>query len=250
MILVEAAENHHEVSLAGHLPGTVAQRVDGVLRDGVDTAVHRAPGGVALCELDLRAVEVFHGLERAYIVFHLELARAATFVETTHGVVADYENPVVAVSLDRKEALTFHGGIFHEHNGLVADFLGHGVVFGGSHRAKRFLAVHGSAELQAQYAAHFVVEHAFGHLALADHIEEGACEIIVVVAEVAFGCQAVGIGAHLHVETVERGLAGVVGASPVSYDHAVETPVALENFVEHQVIVAGVLAADFVVGSH
>ena len=62
--------------------------------------------------------------------------------------------------------------------------------------------------------------------------------------------QSIGPCAHLEVKTVADGLLSVVSTTPVADDHTVELPVALEDLVEHDIIMAIVLVFVEVVGAH
>ena len=97
------------------------------------------------------------------------------------------------------------------------------------------------AELQAEYAAHLVVEFLSAELAGLDPFKIGFCKMITVVNIRGAGGQAVGPSAVLEVEAVGDSLVGIVGASPVADHHSVEAPLALQDIHEHGLVVAEVL---------
>lgn len=114
----------------------------------------------------------------------------------------------------------------------------------------RFAGVHRRAENQPQHPARLVVERRRRSLALAEHIEVGGGEVIVVVGVAGTPAQTVGPRTELHVETVLGGLLRVVRAAPVGDDHAVEGPVAFQNVVQQVAVVAAMLSLVFIVGAH
>ena len=120
----------------------------------------------------------------------------------------------------------------------------------GAERAPRTVGIHRRAEDQPQDVARLVVDGLHRHLAAAQHLQIGLGQVVLVVAERALRGQAVGVGAHLDVEAVQRRLARVVGAAPVGDDAAVEAPLTAQNVVQQHAVVAAVLAQIAVVGAH
>ena len=117
------------------------------------------------------------------------------------------------------------------------------------------MLVHRRAEVEAQHASHLLVEcfHEVG-LALAgglvDELLVRLCKIVGVVGVGASHRQSVGPCSELHVESVEDGLFGVVTAAPVAHDDSVEAPVAFQDTVQRDIIMAVVLVVVEVVGTH
>ena len=123
-------------------------------------------------------------------------------------------------------------------------------MFGRIERPERFLRIHRRAENQPQHPAGLVVERGRRSLALAQHVEIGSGQIVVVIGVAGSPAQTVGPRPELHVETVLGGLLRVVDAAPVGDDHPVERPVAFENVVQQILVVAAMLALIFIVGAH
>ena len=117
------------------------------------------------------------------------------------------------------------------------------------------MLAHRGAEVEAQHAAHLLVERLQQvGLALAsglvDELLVGLGHVVGVVGIGAAHGEPVGPRAELHVESVEDGFLGVVAATPVAHHDAVELPVALQNLVEHHAIMTIVLVVVEVVGTH
>ena len=140
--------------------------------------------------------------------------------------------------------------VFQQHHALAGDTARSGQMFGRIERPERFAGVHRRAENQPQHPARLVVERRRRSLALAEHIEVGGGEVIVVVGVAGTPAQAVGPRTELHVETVLGGLLRVVRAAPVGDDHAVKGPVAFQNVVQQVAVVAAMLSLVFIVGAH
>ena len=109
---------------------------------------------------------------------------------------------------------------------------------------------HSGAEEEAQHAAHLVVESLHGIFAFLDTLEIGESQIVVVVGVVGASIESVGACTEFHVETIVHGLVGVVASSPVGDDDAVVAPLAFYKVAQQILVVAVVLIAVEVVGSH
>ena len=90
-------------------------------------------------------------------------------------------------------------------------------------------------------AADFVVEGGHGKGTGLEALEERFREKVVFVGRV---------GTHFEVHAVEDGKLGAVDATPIGHGEAFEAPFLLEDFVEQQIVLATVLAAEEVVGAH
>ena len=117
------------------------------------------------------------------------------------------------------------------------------------------MVVHGSAEVEAKHAAHLLVEglQQVGtalSCSFTDELLVGLSHVVGVVGIGTSHGQSVGPRAELHVESVEDGLLGIVAAAPVRYDHAVVLPVALQDAVQHHLIMTIVLVFIEIVGTH
>jgi hypothetical protein len=115
-------------------------------------------------------------------------------------------------------------------------------VLGRVDRARLAAVESASRQHDAQVAPRLVVDERGRELSIAQTVEEGAREEVVVVGPVA--------RAHLEIQAIEGGLTRVVGAVPVGHDQALKAPLALEHLVEQIVVVAAVLSAELVVGAH
>ena len=100
-----------------------------------------------------------------------------------------------------------------------------------SYRAIGFLTVHRRTEYQTENAGSLVVYRRHRHFAILQHPEVRIGKVIIVIGKCTFGCQTVGVRAHLDIQTVDGSFIGVVGTAPVGNDTAVELPVAFQNFV-------------------
>ncbi len=205
MVFVESADKYHESGFAGHLYGLGAERVGNLGGDYIGVAIHRAARHVALGVLDFVAVEVSESVERSYDILRFEFRRAASGHEVAGGVLAHHKNLAIAVGVDGEQGglLFGYGSVFEQYDTLVANLLGHGIVFGSGYGAIGLLTIGGRAEIKAQQTAHLVVESRHGHFALLEHGEIRVGKVIVVGGKLAFRGQAVGVGAHLEVKTVE-----------------------------------------------
>ena len=112
------------------------------------------------------------------------------------------------------------------------------------------MAVHGGAEVEAQHAAHLLVELLRRIASAEDAALVGKGQVVAVVGVGGALAQAVGPRAHLQVQPVADGLIGVVTAAPVADDHAVELPVVLQDLVKKDVVMTIVLVLIEVVGAH
>ena len=119
-----------------------------------------------------------------------------------------------------------------------------------AHKSHTLVAVHGSAEMETQHAAHLLIEFTSGVCAIKDslliHIGK---EIGTVGIGFAHG-QAVGPSAEFKVETVFNSLVGVVCATPVAHHYPIISPLAFENIVEEDFVVAVVLILIEIVSAH
>ncbi len=90
-------------------------------------------------------------------------------------------------------------------------------------------------------ATDFVVEDGHGKGAGLKAVEKWFGEVIGFVGRV---------GAHFEVHAVEGGEFGAVDATPIGHGEAFEAPLLLEDFVEQQIVLATMLAAEEVVSAH
>ena len=82
------------------------------------------------------------------------------------------------------------------------------------------------AEYQAKDARSLIVDDRVGHFATQTLLIISSAQVIVVIAEItSLGGEAVCIGSHLDIETIEDGFVGIVGSTPVGDDHTIEIPV-------------------------
>ena len=110
-----------------------------------------------------------------------------------------------------------------------------------------------------QIAAHLLVESGDGKIAPIQAVPERAGEIIPLVRTLTGARRRrrllrppsrTGLGAHLKIETVEDGFAGIVRPAPIGHDEALKPPLPLEDVVEKVVVFAAELAAELVVCAH
>ena len=175
--------------------------------------------------------------ERRDLVEGLHSGRVASRGETAEGVVADHRDRLQLREVERQDG----GLVLEQDDAVPRDAEGHVLVRLGVDRAGAATVEPARRDQHAQVAAHLVVEHRDRERAVLQPGQEGRGEEVLVVGLA---------GAHLEVEALQDGLAGVVGAAPVGDDAAREAPLALEHLVEQVVVVAGVLAAELVVGAH
>ncbi len=209
-------------------------------------AGHVARGAAPRCGLPvaLREEDVgpaAHALQDAVkrrdLVESLHAGRVAPRGEPAEGVVADHRDRLQLREVERQ-----HGGLVLEQDDpLPRDAESHVLVRLGVDRARAAAIEPARRDQHAQVAAHLVVEHRDRERAVLQPGKEGTGEEVLLVGLA---------GAHLEVEALQDGLAGVVGSAPVGDDAAREAPLALEHLVEQVVVVAHVLAADLVVGAH
>ena len=146
--------------------------------------------------------------------------------------------------------ITFYCIIFQQYDALLGDLKGGLIVAVGAEEAIGLVSFHGRAIVQTKQTTHLVVEFLRGVLALTDALLIRIGEIIAVVSVGLAHRQTVSPGAELEVKSILHSLVSVVAASPVRDHHAVETPVLFQDLVEHDIIVAVVLAFVEIVGTH
>ena len=105
------------------------------------------------------------------------------------------------------------------------------------HASESLAGIHSCPEYKFQHTAGLVVNGLHRHLPLTQEREVWSREIIVVKRNIAFSSETIGIGSHLHIQTVGSRLLSIMGATPVRDHNPVEIPVALEDFVEHTGVV-------------
>ena len=125
------------------------------------------------------------------------------------------------------------------------------IVMGlGTEETIRLVTVHRSAIEQAQYTAYFFVEFLCSELPFLDEAFVSLCHVVVVVGIGGPHRQTVCPRAEFEIETVSDGFLCVVAAAPVADDHAIETPVVLQNLVQEDIIMTIVLVFVEVIGTH
>ena len=246
----EAADEEDRVGVARGLDGAVGQLLR-LLRGGRGELARAHAGRVALEAAPTRGLPVAlreddvgpaahprqDPVEGGDLVEGLDAGRVAPRGEAAHGVVADDRDRLQLGEVERQ-----HGGVVLEQDdALLGDAKSHLLVRLRVDRARTAAVEPARRDQHAQVAAHLVVEHRDREGAVLQPGQEGRGQEVLVVGLA---------GAHLEVEALQDGLAGVVGAAPVGDDGALEAPLALQHLVEQVLVVAHVLAADLVVGAH
>ena len=251
--LVQAPDEDHRVGLAGRSHGIGDQLRLGTALAQILPGLH--PVVVARHVADVTAFVDHFGFtgrsgadafERRIFVPHLERRGAAAHGHHLDSVLTHDSDGLRPPEVDGQHPAL----VFQQHDALAGDTARSGQVFGRIERPERFAGVHRRAENQPQHPARLVVERRHRSLALAEHIEVGGGEVVVVVGVAGSPAQAVGPRTELHVETVLGGLLRVVRAAPVGDDHAVEGPVAFQNVVQQIPVVTAMLSLIFIIGAH
>ena len=252
--LVQAAEDDDVVGLFGLSHGfgdegvgtaAVGQRLTSghavVVAGGV---AHIAAGIVHLdagaCQTGLEAVE------RQNLVLCLERTAAAADGHHLDGILADDKHTLGLVQVDGQHVAL----VLQQHDAVLGNLERRVIVCLAAQEATGAVAGHRGAEVEAQHAAHLLVEFAGGEFAFLDEFLVGQGQVVSIVGVACTPCQAVGPTAELHVQAVLDGLLGVVGSSPVADDHTVILPVAFQYLVECVLVVAAVLVLVQIVGTH
>ena len=176
-------------------------------------------------------------LEGRDLAERLHARRVAARGEAAHGVVADDRDRLQLREVERQDGRL----VLQEDDRLLRDAAGRVEVLLRVDRGRPAAVEAARRDQHAQVAAHLVVERRHRERAVLQPGEERAGEEVLVVGPA---------GAHLEVEAIEDRLARVVRAAPVGDDGALEAPLALEHLVQQVIVVAGVLAAELVVGAH
>ena len=121
---------------------------------------------------------------------------------------------------------------------------------GISHASESFAGVHGSPEYQFEDTPRFIVQYFFRNLPFPQQFQIRICQIVVVEWMCAFGGKTVGERSHFDIQPVVGGFERIVSTAPIGHYNAVEVPVSFQYFVQHPVVVAGVLSVDLVVCAH
>ena len=252
VVLVQATDHNDQVGFLGLGHGLGTQGIHHILGNLVDLPVHGTTGSIAPGILHLVAIQLAQAVQRGYHVLHFQLGGTAALVQQAHGIVAHHEDTLILRGVDGQQgvALLHHGRILQQDDAFVTNLSGGGIMLVRADGTIRLVAVHGRAEDKAQDACGLVVDSRHGHFALFQHLQVGIGQEIVVVTKGTFRSQAVGVRTHLDIQSVDGSLVGVVRTAPVGNDHAVKTPVALQNLLEQQLMVAAVLAAEFIIRPH
>ena len=222
---------------------------------------HVATGIVQLAIGESALDDFLQTVQRQHLALHLQRTGAATHGHHLDGILAHHQDALPARQVERQQGralcafYTFYALILQQHDAFAGNLAGSGIVVVGTEEALCAMLAHRGAEVEAQHAAHLLVERLQQvGLALAgglvDELLVGLGHIVGVVGIGAAHGETVGPRAELHVESVEDGFLGVVAATPVAHHDAVELPVALQNLVEHHAIMTIVLVVVEVVGTH
>src|SRR3712207_8415519 len=111
----------------------------------------------------------------------------------------------------------------------------------GAKEAHGTLAIHRGAVEESQDTTYLVVEFFLGIFAAADGLLVGVGHVVAVVSIGLAHFKAIGPCAKLHIEPVLYGFIGIVPATPVAHNHAIELPIALAYAVAKYLVVAVVL---------
>ena len=117
-------------------------------------------------------------------------------------------------------------------------------------RSERLLRIHRRAEDQTQHPAHLVVQRLHVGFALAQEIQIGMRQIVVVVGVPSPAPESVRPRAELHVQSVPDRLFRVVDAAPVRDHNPVEPPFPFQDVVQQVLVVAAMLSLILVIGPH
>ena len=259
--LVQPAEDDDHVGLAGFLHSLAAQLLR---RAGVAERAAHGDAVVALHGVAHVATGKDDGgagreardkpVEGEHLLLHLERRGAAAHGHHLDGVLAHHEHLPILLQIEGQQrgglGEVGGGGILQQYDALLGYLQGSSIVGVGTEGTIGALAVHGGAEVEAQHAAHLLVELAGGVLSAEDGLLVGLRQEIALVGVRGTHRQAVGPRAHLQVETVADSLVGVVAAAPVADDHAVEAPVAFQHLVQQRGVMTVVLVLIEVVGTH
>ena len=120
----------------------------------------------------------------------------------------------------------------------------------GAKESIALMLVHCGTEEKTQNAAHFVVQFAFRIFPFTNESLVGISQIIVVVSIGLSHGQSIGPCTKFQVQSVFDSLFCIVSATPIGDNHAIELPIAFQNLIEQNVVVAVVLIAIEVVSSH
>ena len=253
LAFVQASNKHHTVGLAGLIDGFGNELLGRAAFIQVLASGHAIvfAGYVAYI-----ATHIFHfgpashhgfdSIERKHFALNLQRRAAASHCHHLYGILAHHEYALNLVKADWQH----RGVVLQQHDALVANAARSGIVFVAAKAAERAIAVHRCAENQTKHTASLVVEFLSAHFARMKEFKIWVGKEIAVVGILLAQFQPVCPAAVFQVETVGYGLVGVVGTAPVAHHHSVESPFVLQDIVEDILVVAQVLVAIQVVGTH
>ena len=203
-------------------------------------------------------------VERHQLALHLQRRRTAADSHHLDGILADDQYLFIFSKVEGQQRLlgflvlrreVGERTVLQQHNAFAGNLPGCGIVVVGTEEALCAVGVHRRAEVQTQHATHLLIKclHQVGLALACGFIDEFLVrlgQIVAVVGICAAHRQTVGPRAELHIESVEDGLLGVVTAAPVAHDDTVEAPVAFQDAVQRDFIMAVVLVVVEVVGTH
>ena len=243
-VLVRTSEEDDQVGFLGQFEGVsqqfrIGRLVDGsgfqrvfLGRSGSPAAAREIFVAGRISYLDPDGSPFDDALERRDFVegFHAGAHAAALGLEL--GILADDGNPF-HVRLDGEDVL-----VLEQDDGLLGHFEGDLLALGlRSHDDVGLVVRHRVDRVAyAKDLADFLVHEVFGQRAGGDGIDHR-------LAQVGGAC-------HLHVEAVQHGAHGAVGAAPVGDGHALEAPFAAENLIEQVLVLGAIVSVDLVVGGH
>ena len=222
-MLVVSAYKYNQVGFSGSLQSLKPQRI-------LHLSIPGPIGGIAFLVFNfhLFAGNLSNGINRHHLIPCLNTRTATIFSEAKIGVLTHNKNPVIARFIYGQNISI----ILQQHNALLLNGESIGRMLRRVARAEATVAVHISAEAQAQNAAHLVIELGSTYSTRLNQCKIGISKIVIVVG-IAFACsQSIGIGAKFQVKTIENCLMRIFGSTPIGHQHAIEFPVGLENLVE------------------
>ena len=179
-------------------------------------------------------------------MLYFQRRRATANSHHLDGILANHQDALRFRLVQRQQVLL----ILQQYDTFLCYLSGCIVVSLRTKEAIGLVAIHRGAIEQAQHATHLFVEFLGGELSFLDELLVGYCHVVTVVGIGTSHLQAIGPCAKLQVKTIGDSLFCVMAATPVTDYHTIEAPVALQNLIQEDIVMAVVLVFIEVIGTH
>ena len=250
VVLVQSAHVDNQVSFFRFSHGILTQRVHHRLRYFIHIAIHRTP-----CLISLRihhiTVLLLQAFQRRNEIFHFQFRRASSLHQIACSVIAHHKDVLVRIGSYREQArLLLPVSVLQKHGAFHRYIVCRAVMFGRSQRAERLVAVHRRTEYQAKHPSRLVIDHFHGNLAFLYHLQISLAQVIIIISELRFRSQSVGVRTHFEIKTVHGGFVRIVCRTPIGHHTPVELPFAFQDVVIQEFAMRRVRAAYLIISTH